>query len=135
MDGMDERANRCYRWHDMVARTGVRGERRGCESMLKESTRAAKWKQGKGRKKVVKKWPGLTPNWRRPQRQDTKMRSLWPDLEMITRGGRTRVGGREMRFGESWGDVRSQDTRVFGGSANALTAQNPLGFSTRIWRS
>ena len=30
---------------------GVRGERRGCESMLKESTRAAKWKQGKGEKR------------------------------------------------------------------------------------
>jgi hypothetical protein len=63
--------------------------------------------------KVVKKWPGLTPNWRRPRRQDTKMRSLWPDLEMVARRKKDKgVEGREMRFGESWGTFAAK-TRVF----------------------
>ena len=33
-DRMVERANRCYRWHDMVACTSVRGERRGCKKYV-----------------------------------------------------------------------------------------------------
>jgi hypothetical protein len=130
MDRMVERANRCYRWHDMVASTSVRGERRGCESMLQESSRAAKLENEKGRKKVVKKWPGLTPNWRRPRRQDTKMRSLWPDLEMIARGEGTRVGGREMRFGESWGTFAAK-THEYSGFSKRPDRQKSFGFSTK----
>lgn len=81
---MVERANRCYRWHDMVACTSVRGERRGCKKYVARINSCKFGKQERA-KKVVKKWPGLTPNWRRPRRQDTKMRSLWPDLEMVAR--------------------------------------------------
>jgi hypothetical protein len=49
MDRMVERANKCYRWHNMVARTSVRGERRGCEKLwgCKNQLVAAKLEKNK----------------------------------------------------------------------------------------
>jgi hypothetical protein len=57
------------------------------------------------------------------------MRSLWPDLEMIARREGHGVEGREMRFGESWGDLRSQDKSIQGLAKRLDRPENPLHLS------
>jgi hypothetical protein len=110
MDRMVERANRCYRWHDMVASTSVRGERRGCESMLQESTRAAKLgkreRAKKGGKEMARPYTKLAPATKTGHQDAIALARSRNDSK-----GRRDTSGRSRD--EVWrelGDVRSQDT-------------------------
>jgi hypothetical protein len=79
----------------------------------KESTRAAKWKQErakKGGKEMARPYTKLAPATKTGHQDAIALARSRND----SKGRSIRVGGREMRFGESWGTFAAKTQRLFG---------------------
>lgn len=90
--------------------TSVRGERRGCESMLKESTRCSEVetrKGEKGGKEMARPYTKLAPATKTGHQDAIALARSRNDSKDTSGRSRDEVW-REL------GDVRSQDTGVFG---------------------
>jgi len=124
-DRMVERANRCYRWHDMVACTSVRGERRGCKKYVAriKSCKVRARAGEKSGKEMARPYTKLAPATKTGHQDAIALaRSRNGSKEGKDKG----VEGREMRFGESWGTFRKPRQEYSGFSKRLDRPENPL---------